>query len=169
MGCLKERRWRRTIEGMEGYVPPVTYPFPLVLHARARNPKHRSCFLIDPTGLPEFPCVYVMRFKQGEILRIGTAAKGLPQRVYRGYNRPFTASLATMNRQKIHDEWGEWAGGAHLTNALVLYGLHRRRRRGELQVELHAFPSDLLKWERLMLDAFVVAFGKKPALNRGLN
>jgi len=165
-----EKTWRKIIASTREYVKPVTYPLPLLAHSRGRNDFNRACFKIDVAGLPEEPCIYVMRHKASDILRVGVAGKGFCDRVVRGYNRPYTATHPTMTRDLIFYHWEYWAGGAHLTNAFVMFGLSRAMRKGELAVEIYTFPSaDLFTWERRMLDAYMKAFGVRPELNRGNN
>ena len=164
-----ERTWRALLEMAADYVQPVAYPLRVIPHLRGRNEYNRACFKLDSTPLPEVPCVYVMRYKADQLLRIGTAEKGLRDRVLRGYNRPYPAGHPSTTVNHIYYEYGTWAGGAHLTNARVLHCAYDDLRRADLEVEVHPFRKDLLSWERRMLELYVQVFGVRPALNRGTN
>ena len=164
-----ESRWRNLLEDINGYVQPVAYPLRIVSNTRGRNEFNRACLKIDHLSLPTVPCVYVMRYRAHDILRIGTADKGLQDRVQRGYNKPFYVGHPSWTEDLVYYHYQDWAGGTHLTNALVLHALTHDVRKAELEVEVYAICGGFLAWERCMLERYTEVFAVRPALNRGHN
>jgi hypothetical protein len=139
-----EDRWRTSLENIRGYVQPIVYPLHVVANSRGRKEYTRACLKIDPVALPTVPCVYVMRYAAHDILRIGTAVKGLQDRVLRGYNRPYPAGHPSMTVDQVYYEYENWAGGAHLTNALGLQALTHDVRGADFEVEVYVFIGNFL-------------------------